>query len=89
MLCMGLVGYTMLRLDIPVAPFLIAYVLGPLLEDNLRQSLLLADGDNTIFFRNAITITFWILTCLSIFVLIRSRIKAARTGKSSVLTTGG
>lgn len=89
MLCMGLVGYTMLRLDIPVAPFLIAYVLGPLLEDNFRQSLLLADGDNTIFFRNAITITFWILTCLSIFVLIRSRIKAARTGKSSVLTTGG
>ena len=89
MLVMGLVGFAMLRLDIPVAPFLIAYVLGPLLEDNFRQSLLLADGDNTIFFRNPITITFWVLTCLSIFVLIRSRIQAARTGKASVLTTGG
>ncbi len=89
MLVMGLVGYAMLRLDIPVAPFLIAYVLVPLLEDNFRQSLLIADGDNTIFFRNIICIGFWILTCLSIFVLIRSRIQAARTGKASVLTTGG
>jgi len=89
MLCMGLVGFAMMKLDIPVAPFLIAYVLGPLLEDNFRQSLLLADGDYTIFVRNAITITFWILTCLSVFVLIRSRIRAARTGKGSVLTTGG
>ncbi len=89
MLSMGLVGFTMLRLDIPVAPFLIAFVLGPLLEDNFRQSLLIADGDKTIFFRNAICIVFWCLTALSIFVLIRSRIQATRTGKASVLTTGG
>lgn len=89
MLLMGLVGYTMLRLDVPVAPFLIAFVLGPLLEDNFRQSLLIADGDNMIFFRNAICITFWCLTVLSLFVLIRSRILAARSGKASVLTSGG
>jgi putative tricarboxylic transport membrane protein len=89
MVVMGLLGFAMLRLDIPVAPFLIAYVLGPLLEDNFRQSLLIGDGDNTIFFRNAICITFWGLTCLSMFVLIRSRVQAARTGKASVLTTGG
>ena len=89
MLVMGLAGYMMLRLDIPVAPFLIAYVLGPLLEDSFRQSLLIADGDNSVFFRNAICITFWILTALSLFVLLRSRIQAARTGKASVLTTGG
>ena len=89
MLVMGLVGYGMLRLEIPVAPFLIAFVLGPLLEDSFRQSLLIANGDKTIFVRNTICITFWILTCLSIFMLIRSRIQAARTGKASVLTTGG
>lgn len=89
MLVMGLVGYLMLRLDIPVAPFLIAFVLGPLLEDNFRQSLLLSQGDLSIFVRNAICIVFWILTSLSIFVLIRSRVIAARTGKQSTLTTGG
>lgn len=89
MLVMGLVGFTMFRLDVPVAPFLIAFVLGPILEDNFRQSLLIADGDLMIFFRNSICIAFWCLTTLSLFVLIRSRIEAARTGKASVLTTGG
>lgn len=89
MVVMGVVGFAMLRLEIPVAPFLIAFVLGPLLEDNFRQSILIGDGNNMIFFRNAICIIFWILTTLSIFVLIRSRILASRSGKASVLTTGG
>ena len=89
MLCMGVVGYLMLRLDIPVAPFLIAFVLGPLLEDNFRQSLLLSEGGLGIFFHNAICLVFWALTALSIFVLVRSRIEASRSGKASTLTTGG
>ena len=89
MICMGMVGFAMLRLDIPVAPFLIAFILGPLLEDNFRQSILIGDGDNTIFFRNAICIVFWCMTALSLFVLIRTRVKAAREGRASVLTTGG
>lgn len=89
MLCMGVVGYIMLRLDVPVAPFLIAFVLGPLLEDNFRQSILIGDGDNSIFVRGPITIVFWCLTMLSLFVLIRARVTAARTGQQSVLTTGG
>jgi len=89
MLCMGLVGYVMLRLEVPVAPFLIAFVLGPLLEDNFRQSILIGDGDNGIFVRGPITITFWCLTALSLFVLIRARVQSAKTGEASVLTTGG
>ncbi|MEM8651836.1 MAG: tripartite tricarboxylate transporter permease [Pseudomonadota bacterium] len=89
MLCMGVVGYIMLRLDVPVAPFLIAFVLGPLLEDNFRQSILIGDGDNSIFVRGPITIVFWCLTLLSLFVLIRARVTAAKTGHQSVLTTGG
>lgn len=89
MLCMGVVGYIMLRFDVPVAPFLIAFVLGPLLEDNFRQSILIGDGDNSIFVRGPITIVFWCLTMLSLFVLIRTRVKSAKTGQQSVLTTGG
>jgi len=71
------------------APFLIAFVLGPLLEDNFRQSILIGDGDNSIFVRGPITIVFWCLTMLSLFVLIRTRVKSAKTGQQSVLTTGG
>ena len=75
MLVMGLIGFTMLRLDIPTAPFLIAFVLGPLLEDNFRQSLLLSEGQVDIFLRSPICMVFWALTLLTLGMLIRSYFK--------------
>ena len=75
MLLMGLVGYAMLRLDIPTAPFLIAFVLGPLLEDNFRQSLLLSEGDLSILLRSPICMVFWALTFITLAMLVRSHFK--------------
>jgi len=75
MLLMGLVGYAMLRLDIPTAPFLIAFVLGPLLEDNFRQSLLLSEGDLSILLRSPICMVFWALTVITLAMLVRSHFK--------------
>ena len=75
MVLMGILGFIMLRSDIPAAPFLIAYILGPLLEDSFRQALLLSDGSFTIFFRNAICWAFWALTVISTGFMIRSRIR--------------
>ncbi len=71
MMVMGVVGFIMLRFDIPSAPFLIAFILGPMLEDNFRQSLLLSRGSLDIFVRNEITWCFWGLTLLSIFFIVR------------------
>ncbi len=78
MTMMGIVGFIMLRMDIPAAPFLIAFILGPLLEDNFRQSLVLSEGGYGIFFRNAICWVFWILTFLSLTVIVRGRFKERR-----------
>ena len=75
MLSIGLLGFAMLRLQIPAAPFLIAFVLGPLLEDNFRQSLLLSEGDPSIFLRSPICMVFWALTALTLFLLIRKHWK--------------
>ena len=73
MVCVGIVGFFMLRLQLPAPPFLIAFILGPLLEDNFRQALLLSEGAMGIFFRNEICWIFWGLTALSIFLLVRNR----------------
>lgn len=78
MLVMGLIGFLLLRLDIPTAPFLIAFVLGPLLEDNFRQSLLLSDGDPSILIRSPITMVFWALTLITLVMLVRSYFKKSR-----------
>ena len=77
MFVMGIVGFTMLRLGIPAAPFLIAFILGPLLEDNFRQSLLLGKGDWSIFFRSGICIFFWVLTALTVALLTYQRARGS------------
>ncbi|MCB9945809.1 MAG: tripartite tricarboxylate transporter permease [Geminicoccaceae bacterium] len=70
MFATGLLGYGMIRLGMPVAPFLIAFILGPMLEDNFRQAMLMGRSDFVIFFRSPITWFFWSLTLLSVGMMI-------------------
>ncbi len=78
MMIMGLVGFFMLKLKIPAAPFLIAFILGPILEDNFRQSLLISKGSLSIFFSSVICWIFWFFTCLVIGFTIWSHLKLRR-----------
>ena len=71
MTIMGMVGFFMLKFEIPAPPFLIAFVLGPLFEDNLRRSILLGRGEIDVFFRSEITWFFYFLTVLTLVLLIR------------------
>jgi putative tricarboxylic transport membrane protein len=50
MLVFGFFGYLLRKLDYPVAPAVLAIVLGPMTEPALRQSLLISGGDFSIFF---------------------------------------
>lgn len=75
MFAMGGFGYAMTRFDLPSAPFLIAFVLGPLLEDNFRQSMLMSGGSADILFRGVITWAFWALTVVTVVFLIRTYLK--------------
>jgi putative tricarboxylic transport membrane protein len=51
----GLVGYLLRKLDYEPAPLVLAFVLGPLLENALRQSLILSDGSFAIFISRPIS----------------------------------
>lgn len=73
MIVMGALGFVMMRADIPAAPFLIGFILGPMLEDSFRQSLRLSDGSIQIFFHSPICWVFWAMTLLSLFMLLRGR----------------
>jgi putative tricarboxylic transport membrane protein len=78
MLVMGLVGYIMLLSRFPAAPFLIAFILGPILENSFRQSMLMSRGSLDIFMRGPITILFWCLTFATIVLIVRSTVRGAR-----------
>ena len=53
----GLVGYVFIKLDCEPAPLLLAFILGPLMEEYLRRAMLLSRGDWTVFFRRPISAT--------------------------------
>ncbi len=55
MLLFGVVGYLLRKLNYPVAPAVLAIVLGPLAERSLRQSLLGSHGDVTVFLTRPIS----------------------------------
>lgn len=84
MVGMGVLGYFMLKFDIPPAPFLIAFILGPMFEDNLRRSLLLSKGSFGIFFSSAICWFFIALTVLSVYLVVRRNMRE-RTNRRRAL----
>ena len=77
-LVIGLVGYGLRLLDFEPAPLLIGYILGPLLEENLRRGLLLFRGDYMGFLQRPISGTLLVLALLLILYVIWSRYRAAR-----------
>lgn len=82
MMIMGFVGFTMLKLEIPAAPFLIAFILGPMLEDNFRQAMLISKGELSTFFSTPICLFFWALTALVLGLTIWTSLKG-REGQLS------
>ena len=80
MVIVGLVAFVLRILDYPLAPAVLAIVLGPIAEPKLRQSLLLSDGDWSIFFTRPIagpvTVVAIILILLPLFKVLRDRFRA-------------
>ncbi len=68
MLLFGVVGYLMRKLDYPMAPAVLAIVLGPLAETSMRQSLIIAHGSPAIFFERPISAG--IMVCAIILLLL-------------------
>jgi len=81
----GAMGYVLYRLGCPFPPLILAMILGPLMEENLRRSLLLTDGDPSVFFTRPISLGFMIATgvLLLLFALpvFRRKRKAVMAGE--------
>jgi len=62
----GCVGYLMRKFDYEPAPLMLAYVLGPMLEKSMRQSLVLSQGSPSIFFTRPISMFLMLATLFMI-----------------------
>jgi len=74
----GLIGFMWMRLECPPAPMLLGFVLGPLMEENLRRALLISRGDPTVFVTRPISLGFMIATVLIIVIMLAPAVKARR-----------
>jgi putative tricarboxylic transport membrane protein len=73
MLIFGVVGFLFRRAGFEGAPFILAMVLGPIMETSLRQSLLISRGNFSIFFNRPICAILMVLTAVFLFSPVVTR----------------
>jgi TctA family transporter len=74
----GIIGFVCMRLGFPLAPMLLGYVLGPMMEENLRRSMLMSGGDATVFVRQPISLAFVIATAVILVVMVLPAVRKRR-----------
>jgi putative tricarboxylic transport membrane protein len=85
LLVMGVVGFVMFLLSFPAAPFLIAFILGPMIEENLRRSLAISRGEIDIFISSPICWIFGALIIVVVSITLRREIAKSKTRKAQTI----
>ena len=75
MFSLGVLGYILVKIKIPIPPILVAFILGEILEKRMRQALIISGGSSTIFFTKPISLAFFLLTIFMVLFFIRGRKK--------------
>src|SRR5712675_2474033 len=79
----GLVGYWLIKHDFEPAPLLLGMVLGKLMEENLRQALLISRGDWSVFITRPLSA---VLLAIAAFLLVLTVLPALRAKRDEVFT---
>jgi putative tricarboxylic transport membrane protein len=74
----GLVGVLFVKLEMEPAPLLLGFVLGPMMEENLRRALLLSRGDPFVFLTRPISAGLLIAAALLILIIALPNIRKTR-----------
>ncbi|HEX5140887.1 MAG TPA: tripartite tricarboxylate transporter permease [Dehalococcoidia bacterium] len=81
----GVLGYVFAKLECSPAPLILGFVLGPMLEENLRRALLMAEGSFLVFVTRPISLAFLLLSALLLVAMI---VPSLRRGRKRVLEEG-
>ncbi|MCX8134325.1 MAG: tripartite tricarboxylate transporter permease [Roseococcus sp.] len=70
----GVLGWWLRKLGVPLVPIVLGFVLGRMLEDNLRRALSLSDGDLLALLASPVSLALWAMTALALlWPLLRRR----------------
>jgi TctA family transporter len=74
----GFIGYVFIKLEVEPAPLLLGYVLGPMMEENLRRALLLSRGDPMVFLTRPISLTLLIISLVLLLIVAAPAVSKKR-----------
>ena len=74
----GLVGYVFIKLGMEPAPLLLGFILGPMMEENLRRALLLSRGDWSVFVTRGLSASLLAMAALLLLIVLLPSIKKKR-----------
>jgi TctA family transporter len=74
----GLLGYVLHKLECEPAPLILGFVLGPMMEENLRRGMLFSRGDPSVFFTRPLSLVFLILSVVMLIAVALPGIKRSR-----------
>ena len=78
MLIFALIGVFFVKVGAEPAPFILGFILGPLMEENFRRAMNLSRGDPLVFVERPISAALLVLTALLLIVLILPAVRAKR-----------
>ncbi len=74
----GIVGYVFYKLECEPAPLILGFILGPMMEENLRRAMLLSRGDPTVFFTRPLSLTLLLMAAALLLLVALPAIKSSR-----------
>jgi len=74
----GLVGYIFIKLGCEPAPLLLGFILGPMMEENLRRALLLSRGDWSVFVTRPLSGSLLAAALVLLIIVLLPAVKAKR-----------
>jgi putative tricarboxylic transport membrane protein len=75
LLFFGLVGYLMEKFELPLPPVVLGFILGPMIEINLRRGIMSSQGSIAPFFTEPISLLFLVATLISILYTVYAQMK--------------
>jgi putative tricarboxylic transport membrane protein len=74
----GGIGYLLVKLDFEPAPLLLGFVLGPMLEENLRRAMIVSRGDPTVFVTHPLSLILLLMSAALLTVVLLPSIRKKR-----------
>ncbi len=74
----GVVGYLFYKLRCEPAPLILGFILGPMMEENLRRAMLLSRGDPTVFFTRPLSLTLLLMAAALVVIVALPQISKTR-----------